>query len=462
MKELTNRISQALVKEEARVEQFTNRARFILLIILTSIALLNARSLTVEANMMNLGVLVIGYAYGFIVFMLMRRSGYKPAMKYITSCLDIILVFLLLFLYTRIEIPVVALKNYVFLVVFPLIALTAFRYDRRLTLIAGGLAILLYLSLFFYLYLSNAIILTRGGYAEELFSGEVTFIGQLTKILILSGYVLLLSFLARYSRNLFAKLIMDELKLRDQKELMDWELKIASQVQNQFLPVSFPVISGLEIYGAVQQGRFVGGDYFDFIKLSDDILLIVTADVSGNGVPAALIMAEVRASTQLLASMKVSLEEFVQRLNLLVYQSTDKKNFVTLFAAEINTSARRLTYVNAGHPPPLLFSDNEILPLEKGTIPLGLYPVLPNLVKHSEDFIPGSCFVSYTDGLTEQTNLQGEQYGEERLREYACSSAGLNAQSFTRQLLDEVKTFGQGKDLEDDISIAVVKYLKQS
>jgi serine phosphatase RsbU (regulator of sigma subunit) len=462
MQELSERISEALAKEEARAERFANNVRLILFIVLTTVALLNALSVSLEANIMNFGALTIGYIYGFIVFIRIRRLGYNPMMKYITSCLDIVLVFLLLFLYTRIEIPSVALKNYVFLIVFPLIALTAFRYDQKLTFVAGGLAVALYLVLVLYLYLSNFITITNGGYERELFSDEVTYIGQLTKVFILSGYVILLSYLAQYSRILFAKLVSDELSVRNQKELTDWELKIASQVQDQFLPHSFPEVSGLEIYGAVQQGRFVGGDYYDFIKLADDELFIVVADVSGKGVPAALIMAEVRASTHLLVSQQIDLEDFAQQLNSLVHQSTDKRRFVTFYAAKINTSKQILTYVNAGHPPPLICSEGKVRLLAKGTIALGLCASLPQLTKHTEKFPPGCVLVSYTDGLSEQTNPEGEQYGEERLREYVRTKVHLDAQPFTRKLFEEIKNFGAGKDLNDDVGLIVVKYYASS
>lgn len=458
MEEVTTRISEALAKEEARAERFANRARLILLLILTSIALLNARAVSVEANLMNIGALVIGYTYGFIVFIRIHRLGFFPMMKYITSCFDIILLFLLLFMYTRIEIPSVALKNYAFLIVFPLIALTAFRYDPMLTLISGGLAVTLYLVLVMFLYLSGSIAITNLGYEHELFSQDVTYVGQVTKILVLVGYITLLSYLAQYSRKLFVKLVRHESNIRSQKELMEWELKIASDVQTQLQPHLFPEVTGLDIYGTVEQGRFVGGDYCDFLKLADDVLLIVMADVSGKGVPAALIMSEVRASIQLLASMNMDLENLTRRLNTLLYQSTRKKDFVTFFAATINTTRRVMTYVNAGHPPSLIYSNGDIRSLAQRTIPLGLFTSLPELAIQTEEFPSGSIFVSYTDGVLERMNLQGEEYGEQRLREYVRAEFHLNAQPFVRQLLEKVKGFGQGKDLDDDVGIAVVKY----
>ena len=458
MEETTDRINRALAREEIRAERVAGTVRLIVLLIFACIELLNVGSLSIDASLMNAAALLTGCSYGFIVLIRIRRRGYHPSMKYVTSCLDVALVFLLLFMYTRIEIPSVALKNYVFLVVFPIIALTAFRYDRMLTLTAGGLAIVLYLALIFYLSASQSISFTHGGYVQELFSPEVTLIGQLTKILILAGFVLIVAYFAEYSRKLFVKLVQEESNLRYQKDLTDLELKVASEVQTKLLPHSFSEVTDLDVYATVLQGRLVGGDYCDILKPNDHLLLIVTADVSGKGVPAGLIMAEVRASVQLLAPMNISLEDLVQRLNTLLHESTTKKDFVTFFVAEIDTQHNTLRYVNAGHPPPLVYSNGNFRSLSQRTIPLGLYPTLPQLAMGEEVFTTGSFFLSFTDGLLEQTDAQGEQFGEERLREFVQSHAALNAESFTQELLKELKSFGQGKEFSDDVGIAVAKF----
>jgi|GEM_PF-1439399 len=458
MEETTDRINRALAREEIRAERVAGTVRLVVLLIFACIELLNVGSLSIEASIMNASVLFAGCLYGFIVLFRIRRRGYHPVMKYVTSCLDVVLIFLLLFMYTRIEIPSVALKNYVFLVVFPIIALTAFRYDRMLTLTAGGLAIALYLALVSYLYLSKSISFTHGGYEQELFSPAVTYVGQLTKVLILVGFVIILAYLADYSRRLFVKLVQEESNLRYQKDLTDWELRVASEVQAKLLPHSFPEIEELDVFATVRQGRHVGGDYCDILKLNDHLVLLVTADVSGKGVPAALIMAEVRASIQLLAPLNIPLENLTQRLNTLLHQSTTKKDFVTFFVAEIDTQRKVLQYVNAGHPPPLVFAQGNFRSLSQRTIPLGLYPTLPQLAMGEEEFTPGCLFVSFTDGLLEQTDLQGEQYGEERLRKFVQSHAELNAAPFTQELLSELKTFGQGKEFNDDVGIAVAKF----
>lgn len=459
MEDLTLRINQAITNQEAQAERLANNARLILLSIITSLALVNFKSVSFEANVMNFSVLALGYSYGLLVYFRMRRFGYHSSMKYFTSCFDIILVFLLLFLYTRIEIPSVALKNYVYMIVYPLIGLTAFRYDRKLSWTVGGLTVILYLALVLYLYLINAIELTSGGYERELFTREVTYIGQATKLILLIGFIALIGYLAQYSRRLIIKLVSDESTIRQEQEQIQAELKVASHVQQQFVPRSFPTISGLDLYGIVEQGKFVGGDYCDLIEMAHDRVLIVVADVSGNGVPAALIMAEVRASVHLLAQTEIELEQLVERLNILLFESTQKKNFVTFFVAEIDTTKQIISYVNAGHPSPLIHADGEIRSLKKGTIPLGVRSILPNMTKQVEEFRVGSTIVSYTDGLLEQFNLQEEQYGEERLCEFFQSNIRLDAQTFAQRLLEKVKDFSKGRVLDDDVGLVVVKYL---
>ncbi|MGH7450083.1 MAG: PP2C family protein-serine/threonine phosphatase, partial [bacterium] len=371
---------------------------------------------------------------------------------------DIVLVYLLMISYARLETPGVALKNYAFFLIFPIIALTAFRYNQRLTWLTGGLAFLLYVGMFLYLCLSGAIKVTAGDYTTELFSKDITFAGQFSKAATLLCFVALMTYLARYTRNLFDKMVMQEVNLRIEKESIERELQIAAQVQQELLPQSLPKVPCVEIHGTLLQGRFVGGDYYDFLPLSETSLLVVVADVSGKGVPAALIMSEVRASTHLLASMQMTLEELVQRLNALLFKSIERKYFVSFFAAEIDTKQKMMYYVNAGHPPPLVCLHGRISALVQGSLALGVRASLPQLTKQSEPFPRGGMLVAFTDGICERTNGRGEQFGDNRLEKFVQRHAELNAPLFVVKLLDEVKSFGQGKDLDDDVAIAVAKF----
>jgi sigma-B regulation protein RsbU (phosphoserine phosphatase) len=120
-----------------------------------------------------------------------------------------------------------------------------------------------------------------------------------------------------------------------------------------------------------------------------------------------------------------------------------------------------MRYVNAGHPPPLVYADGQVSALAKGGVPLGVRASLPELAQRSEQLPHGGMLVAFTDGIWERTNAQGEQYGEERLARFIAKHAALPPQSFVQQLLEEVKNFGQSQELDDDVAIAVTKFLSR-
>jgi sigma-B regulation protein RsbU (phosphoserine phosphatase) len=171
-----------------------------------------------------------------------------------------------------------------------------------------------------------------------------------------------------------------------------------------------------------------------------------------------LIMSEVRASTHLLATMNTTLAEFVERLNVLLHQSTERKTFVTLFAGEIDMSQSIIRYINAGHPRPLICREGHLSTLGKGTIPLGVMTPIPQCIVHSEPFPRGSWLVCYTDGVLERRNLEGEEYGEERLTGSAQRHGALEPEEFVQSLFADVSDFGRGRELDDDITVAVARW----
>jgi serine phosphatase RsbU (regulator of sigma subunit) len=361
-------------------------------------------------------------------------------------------------LYTRIENPAVALKNYVFLVVFPLIGLTALRYDVRLTITAGAAALVSYISLFVYLSFTHSIQLSQSGYGDEMFTPTITIVGQATKVLILAGYVALVAYSARYSRRLMERLVREEVEAQGEKETIERELEVAGQVQELLLPQTYPQVGLLDVHGVVAPGRFVGGDYYDFIDVGHGRMLVVVADVSGKGVPAALIMSEVRAATHLLAAANLALEDFVAQLNELLLKSTERKTFVTLCAVLVDSSAELMMFVNAGHPPPLLGRKGQLTPLSRGTIPLGVMTVLPQCVVHKVPFTPGSWLVCFTDGVLEHRDEHGEEYGEARLMQSAQRHCSGSAAECVRHVLEDVRMFGGSRELDDDLTIAVIHW----
>jgi serine phosphatase RsbU (regulator of sigma subunit) len=458
MQSIELRIKDALAAEEAAVERFANNMRLILLSVFSLVALVNFQAISREANLINFCVLGFAFVYGWLMFFVLWKSKYRSWMKYLTSWVDILLVFVLLYLYSMIETASVALKHYPFMIIFPFIALTAFRFDWRLTMLTGSWAVFLYLLLFSYLYWSGSIHVLFKGYSSELFTPDVTWMGQFTKILILTGYVALVTYLTRYTRNLFYKLVHNEVAARMETEAMEDELRVAARVQEGFLPRSLPVIAGLDFDGRVLPGRYIGGDYYDFLPSGDDSLLLIVADVSGHGVSAALIMSEIRASVHLLVSMQISLDECVHRLNTLVYKSTESHHYVTCFVAEIDAKAQEIRYVNSGHPQALICCNEGIRHLGVTTTPLGMFPSVPPGGIRCESFARGSSMVVCTDGILERTNSREEEFGIDRLASFLKEHCELPARHFVQRMLHDVSSFGGDKGFEDDVTLAVVKY----
>jgi sigma-B regulation protein RsbU (phosphoserine phosphatase) len=169
-------------------------------------------------------------------------------------------------------------------------------------------------------------------------------------------------------------------------------------------------------------------------------------------------MSEVRAATHLLASANLALEDFVAKLNELLLKSTERKTFVTLCVALVDTKAETLMFINAGHPPPLLGRNGQLTPLSRGTIPLGVMAVLPQCVVHTVPFTFGSWLVCYTDGMLEHRDVHGEEYGEARLMQSAQRHCAGSAAECVRQMLEDVRTFGGARELDDDLTIAAIQW----
>lgn len=257
--------------------------------------------------------------------------------------------------------------------------------------------------------------------------------------------------------SLFHRLVRNEVKSRLQREKIERELELASQVQSHLLPRTWPESDRLSLHGAILEGASVGGDYYDLIRLSPHSVLLIIADVAGKRVPAALIMSGLRAAAHLCASMGMGIEETLERLNRLLYNSTAPHHYVTAFLAEIDTAANRIRYVNAGHPPPLLLSGCKVHNLGKGSFPLGLFPTLSGAQLQNEELTPGSMLVACTDGVSERRNGAGEEFGDSALRSFVEQNSTLDCHSFAQSLMSALKQFGDNRPFEDDVTLVVAK-----
>jgi len=245
--------------------------------------------------------------------------------------------------------------------------------------------------------------------------------------------------------------------VQQQRDDLVKDVELAAQVQRLFLPLGKPAIAGLQIAGMMQPARGVSGDYYDYIPIDQHTIQIIVADVSGKGVPAALLMAATAAAMRLEANHDRSMLEQVGRLNTGILSVSDDERYVTLLVAEIDADKRTLHYVNCGHNPGLLFraSTGTLTRLNSSCPPIGLSPEeICELA--SADLAAGDVIVFYTDGVTEAENRLGEEFGLERLSTLVRRGSSLSAEELMIDIYNTAADFC-GDDFNDDVTILVVK-----
>jgi len=247
------------------------------------------------------------------------------------------------------------------------------------------------------------------------------------------------------------------------QERLNRELGLAAEVQRRLLPLHVPECASVELSGFCEPARGVGGDYYDFISTNKDRVGIAIADVAGKGMPAALLMSTVQATLRSLTgsalSADTSLAQMVSKLNRLIFNSTNGQHYVTFFYADFDETNRRLTYVNAGHNPPLWLHSNgkkQFRRLTTGGLIAGAFEDCEydqeTLQMESNDLL-----FLYTDGLTEAVSPAGEELGEARVEEMLAAFAHLPAQEIRDEMVREVKDWCRGAGLYDDLTFVVMK-----
>jgi sigma-B regulation protein RsbU (phosphoserine phosphatase) len=233
------------------------------------------------------------------------------------------------------------------------------------------------------------------------------------------------------------------------------ELDKAREIQQGLLPKKIPQVRGLEVAGAWQPARVVGGDYFDVLKFSEGKIGVCIGDVVGKGISAALLMANLQASFRAFASEAVSPGALVSKLNEVISNNIAADKFVTFCYCMIDTTDNRLTYASAGHCPPILFhKSGESVPLKEGGTPLGIFP--DREYEHAGlQLESGDRLVLYTDGLTEAMNSDEEEFGEQRLVELGSRNIALSASEMLAAIKKEVVSFCNAS-FQDDFTLVVV------
>jgi sigma-B regulation protein RsbU (phosphoserine phosphatase) len=247
-----------------------------------------------------------------------------------------------------------------------------------------------------------------------------------------------------------------------EKKRLEGQLEVARQVQLELLPPSDPKLPGYDISAYNFPTEEVSGDYYDWVKISEDQIALVIADVSGKGVPAALLMAFLRASLRGATHIGYAPQISMEKVNYLLWESIERNQFVTAFYGTLDTENRTLSYANAGHNPPLLLdAKGNSRFIERGGLPLGMFRDT-RYHQYYLTFEPGDVLVLYTDGVTEANNPLGEEFGRNRLATAVQQAANLPARELIASVQNEVLNWTDGKGASDDITFFVIKAMPES
>ncbi|HSF23388.1 MAG TPA: SpoIIE family protein phosphatase [Blastocatellia bacterium] len=242
-------------------------------------------------------------------------------------------------------------------------------------------------------------------------------------------------------------------KLRRSAE-QNQELEDALEIQRRLLPTELPQIEGFQVSAAWRPARAVSGDYFDALRFDESRLALCIADVSGKGMPAALLMSNLQAVVKAFASETVSPSELCTRVNRVVSSNTPDDKFITFFYCLLDAKRKRLTYSNAGHNPGVVVrAGGEVLRLDRGGTVLG--PFARCRFEQGEIAVEsGDRVLLFTDGVTEAGNEAGEEFGEDRLIAMLSENRGIGADHLQRSLMEAVTEFSGG-DFKDDATLIV-------
>ncbi len=256
-----------------------------------------------------------------------------------------------------------------------------------------------------------------------------------------------------------AQIIENSRLYEEEKEylMLKEEMKVATRIQNNLLPNRNPDIPGYEIAALNIAAKEVGGDYYDFLNLSNENLGFCIGDITGKGMPAALLMANLQASLRSQALINMDTKICVENINKLLYRNTEASKFATLFYGVLDPLSHKIHYCNAGHDEPLIFRNNKLhTKLEATGLLLGVMDDAEYL-SDTVNMESGDIMVIYTDGITEAMNKDLEEFGIERTIDVAEKNSEKSAILILQEIYNQVRSHSDGYPQSDDITIMVIK-----
>jgi sigma-B regulation protein RsbU (phosphoserine phosphatase) len=242
-----------------------------------------------------------------------------------------------------------------------------------------------------------------------------------------------------------------------EKQKMEEDLLIARDIQRNLLPSTLPEYEKYEIAALNVSSKQVGGDYYDVIPIDDEKFYIAIADVSGKGVSASLMMANIQAFLQIICRQDLKIDKATAIINDLVTANSSEGRFITFFWGYINTKKNTLTYVNAGHNPPYIIRGDKFIKLTQGGMIFGVMKTIVPYIFEEVELKKDDVLILYTDGVSEALNLEFEEYSEQRLENVAKSLMNKSAKEILNGIKEDVQIFTQGNLQSDDITMIVIK-----
>ena len=255
---------------------------------------------------------------------------------------------------------------------------------------------------------------------------------------------------------------------QSRRQKLENELSIAHEVQQQLFPRTLPNLPGMEIEAICRPARVVSGDYYDFIRISPTQLAIALADISGKGISAALLMANVQAAlrSDVLRYRDgqsgphhepMDTAEIISHLNLHLFRNTSDERYATCFFGVYDAETRQLHYTNAGHLPPIYICGSAVRRLETGGMVVGLFPDVP-FSQGAVEIAHGGILVAYSDGLIEPENVYGEEFGMVRLIDVATRSRDASSHTIAEAMMHAAEEWSGSPEQADDMTVIVMRF----